>query len=94
MGLLIGFVAGLSMTPVVGTMLPLLFAAIGGGAGFFLTRNPELTRSWNIDYDFGGNVFVGRNLGRSFAAWRSVEMLCRGVCWTVAARCQRNEIAE
>src|SRR5262245_16960366 len=48
MGLLIGFVAGLSLTPVVGTILPLLFAAIGGGAGFFLTRKPENSREVSI----------------------------------------------
>ena len=40
-GLLIGFFAGLSMTPVVGILMPLLFTAIGSGAGFFLNRKPE-----------------------------------------------------
>lgn len=34
-GVLIGYVAGLSLTPVVATLLPLLFAIIGGGVGFF-----------------------------------------------------------
>jgi hypothetical protein len=47
-GLLIGFVAGLSMTPVIGTILPLLFAAVGGGAGFFLTGKPENSREVGI----------------------------------------------
>src|SRR5664279_4047349 len=44
MGLLIGFFAGLSLTPVVGILIPLLFTAIGGGAGLFLNRKPEHSR--------------------------------------------------
>ena len=40
-GLLIGFVAGQSTTPIVGTLLPLLFGIIGGGAGFFAVQKSE-----------------------------------------------------
>ena len=43
-GFLVGFMAGLSLTPVVGTLLPLLFAVIGGGSGFFATQKPEYSR--------------------------------------------------
>ena len=40
-GLLIGFVTGLSHTPVVRGLLPLLFGVIGGGAGFFAVTKVE-----------------------------------------------------
>src|SRR5947209_3368044 len=40
-GLLIGFIAGQSMTLIVGTLLPLLFGVIGGGAGFFAVQRSE-----------------------------------------------------
>jgi len=47
-GLLIGLVAGLSMSPVVGTLLPLLFGVIAGGAGFFVKQTPEHSRICGI----------------------------------------------
>jgi len=37
-GLLIGAMAGLSATPVVGTMLPLLFGLLGGVSGFYAAK--------------------------------------------------------
>lgn len=43
-GLLIGFVVGLSHTPVVRGLLPLLFSVIGGGAGFFAVTRVESSR--------------------------------------------------
>jgi len=43
-GLLIGFVVGLSHTPVVRGLLPLLFSVIGGGAGFFAVTRIENSR--------------------------------------------------
>lgn len=47
-GLVVGFIAGLSLTPVVGSLLPPLFGVIGGGAGFFATFKPEYSRSIGI----------------------------------------------
>jgi len=47
-GFLIGFAAGLSATPVVGTILPLLFAVIGGGAGLFLSKAPHNSKEIGI----------------------------------------------
>lgn len=44
-GLLIGLVTGLSYTPVVRGLLPLLFAVIGGGAGFFSVKRIENSRA-------------------------------------------------
>lgn len=40
-GLLIGFVAGESQTAIVGTLLPLLFGVVGGGAGFFAVQRSQ-----------------------------------------------------
>jgi len=67
-GLLIGFVTGLSETPVVGTLLPLLFTLIGGGAGFFaiqrkvgaegLASHRNYLRRLSLFLDEGGGVFV------------------------------------
>ena len=47
-GFLIGSFAGLSLTPVVGALLPLLFGLIGGGSGFFATYKPALSRPIGI----------------------------------------------
>lgn len=47
-GLLIGFVAGLSQTPVVGTLIPLLFTFIGGGSGLIVVRKPEHSRQVGV----------------------------------------------
>jgi hypothetical protein len=47
-GLLIGLVAGLSETPVVGTLIPLLFTIIGGGSGFFVVKRPEQSRQVGV----------------------------------------------
>jgi len=47
-GFLTGFVAGLSLTPIVGILLPLLFGVIAGGSGFFAARMAEHSRSVGI----------------------------------------------
>jgi hypothetical protein len=47
-GSLVGFLAGESMTPVVGALLPLLFGLIGGGSGFFATYKPEYSRAIGV----------------------------------------------
>src|SRR5215831_1164244 len=47
-GLLVGLVAGMSLTPIVGTMLPLLFAVIGGGVGFFASTKPEQSKKIGV----------------------------------------------
>jgi hypothetical protein len=47
-GLLIGFVAGQSSSPVVGTLLPLLFGVIGGGVGFFSVKQTEGSQTIGI----------------------------------------------
>jgi hypothetical protein len=38
LGVLIGFLAGGSSTPVVGALLPLLFALVGGASGFYVAK--------------------------------------------------------
>ncbi len=48
MGFVIGLVAGLSETPIVGTLLPLLFTVIGGGAGFFAIHKFEKSAAIGI----------------------------------------------
>ncbi|MFL5347660.1 MAG: hypothetical protein ACJ8AT_22970 [Hyalangium sp.] len=37
-GLLTGLFAGMSQTPVIGTLLPLLFGLLGGAGGFFIAK--------------------------------------------------------
>ncbi|HEY1253167.1 MAG TPA: hypothetical protein VGF01_00150, partial [Terracidiphilus sp.] len=43
-GFLIGFTTGLSNTPVVKELLPLLFGLISGGAGFFAVSKARYSR--------------------------------------------------
>src|SRR5262245_6237407 len=38
LGLCVGLFAGLSQSPVIGVLLPLLFGLIGGANGFYLAR--------------------------------------------------------
>jgi hypothetical protein len=43
-GLAIGYVTGLSETPVIGTLLPLLFTAVTGGIGYIAIRRPSTSK--------------------------------------------------
>jgi len=79
-GLLVGLVAGMSLTPVVGALLPLLFATIGGGAGFFATSKPVYSRQIGIAVTlFALTCLCGSIYGirlRQGLAWRCFFLNC------------------
>jgi hypothetical protein len=79
-GFLIGSLAGLSLTPVVGALLPLLFAVIGGGSGFFATYKPAFSRSIGISVScLAFFCLLGAITGihlREGLPWRCVISVC------------------
>ena len=51
-GFLIGFTTGLSSSPVVKELLPLIFGLIAGGAGFFATKQIRYSRVIGVSLCF------------------------------------------
>jgi hypothetical protein len=73
LGLLIGVLAGISSSPVVGTTLPLLFALIGGGGGLYLG---------GIDLKAADAIQRLRLLGKALVAFTIMSLigLTGGIC--------------
>ncbi len=44
MGMAVGFITGASSSPVVTTLVPLLFSLIAGGGGFYLLKTDKISR--------------------------------------------------
>ena len=71
LGMAVGYFVGLSQSPVVATLLPLLFGLIGGSSGFIITRTrPDEPESIKIlKYSgIGFFVFSIAVIGSSFGA--------------------------
>ncbi len=81
-GLAIGFFAGMSASPIVATLLPLLFGLLGGASGLFISR---------ADTELKDTHFKTKALGVSFIFF-SVPLLLSSV-YGVLIRTQ-NPISE
>src|SRR5712692_4945045 len=79
-GFVIGSVTGLSLTPVIGTLLPLLFGLIGGGAGFFAITKAEHSRIVGVSLAlFSLMCLFGDMMGihlRQGTPWRCFWSIC------------------
>jgi hypothetical protein len=79
LGAAVGYFAGSSQSPVIGTLLPLLFGLVGGAGGLYLAR---------IDFDDAKSCIRLEILGKSLAFFIVCALL--GSAYGISLRTQRS----